>query len=87
MVGVIETTEKHHLQLAVGHEGGGGGSRVETDEKNHLQLAFGCEGGGGGGIRVKTTKMTTSGSRLDAREVVVVADGQNDEKKPPPARN
>jgi hypothetical protein len=38
-------------------------------EKNHLRLAFGCEGGGGGGCRVETTKVTTSGSHLDAREV------------------
>jgi len=54
----------------------GGGSHVEINEKNHLRLAFGCEGGGDGGSRVEMTKMTTSGSRLDAREVVVVADGQ-----------
>ena len=65
--------EKHHLQLAFGREGGGGGSRVETPKNNHLRLAFGCEGGGGGGSRVETTKRTTSGSRLDTREVVVVA--------------
>jgi len=50
----------------------GGGSRVETTEKNHLWLAFGCEGGDGGGRHVKTPKITTSGSRLDAREVMVV---------------
>jgi len=66
----VETAEKNHLRLAVGREGGGGGSRVETDEKNHLWLAFGCEGGGGGS-HIETTKMTTSGSHLDAREVVV----------------
>jgi len=41
-------------------------------EKNHLQLAFGREGGGGGGRRVETPNKTTPGSRLDAREVVVV---------------
>jgi hypothetical protein len=52
--------------------GGGGGSQVETAEMNHLWLAFGCKGGGGGGSRVETPKKTTSGSRLDAREVVVV---------------
>jgi len=40
---------------------------------DHLQLAFGCEGGGGGGSCVETPKWTTSSSRLDAREVVVVA--------------
>jgi hypothetical protein len=40
---------------------------------NHLRLAFGCEGGGSGGRRVETPKKTTSGSHLDAREVVVVA--------------
>ena len=42
-------------------------------EINHLRLAFGREGGGGGGSRVEMPKWTTSGSRLDAREVVVVA--------------
>jgi len=41
-------------------------------EKDHHWLTFGCEGGGGGGGRVETPKMTTSGSRLDAREGVVV---------------
>jgi len=35
-------------------------------------LAFGREGGGGGGRRVETPKLITSGSRLDAREEVVV---------------
>jgi len=39
-------------------------------KKNHLWLAFECEGGGGGGRRVGRTKMTTFGSRLNAREVV-----------------
>jgi len=29
---------------------------------------------------VETSKVTTSGSRLDVREVVVVGDGQNAEK-------
>jgi len=43
------------------------------NEKNHLRLAFGREGGGGGGRPVETPKKTTSGSRLDVREVVVVA--------------
>jgi hypothetical protein len=43
--------------------------RVETAKNDHLRLAFGREGGGGGS-RVGTTKITTSGSRLDAREVV-----------------
>ena len=42
-------------------------------EKLHLQVAFGPEGGGGGGRRSKTSKSSTSGSRLDAREVAVVA--------------
>jgi len=37
-----------------------------------LWLAFGREGGGGG-IRVEMLKRITSGSRLGAREVVVVA--------------
>ena len=35
-------------------------------------LAFGCKGGGGGGRHIETPKLTTSGSRLDAREEVVV---------------
>jgi len=52
-----------------------------NDENDHLWLAFGCEGGGGGGSRVETTKMTTSGSYLDAREVVVVGDGLKERKK------
>ena len=42
---------------------------------------FECEGGGGGGRHVKTTKWTTSGSRLDAREVVVVAEALEGRKK------
>jgi len=45
---------------------------VEKGEKDHLQLAFGCEGGGGGGNGVERRQNTTSGSRLDAREVVMV---------------
>ena len=64
--------EIDHLRLAFGHEGGGGGRRVETAEINHLQLAFGCEGGGGGGTGSRIDEKTTSGSCLDAREVVVV---------------
>ena len=70
--------EKDHLQLAFGCEGGGDGKRrVEwwweacwKKEKNHLRLAFECEGGGGSERRVETPK-NASGSRLDAREVVV----------------
>src|SRR6266568_418143 len=42
-------------------------------EKHHLRLAFGCEGGGGRGKSIKMREKTTSGSRLDAREVEVVA--------------
>jgi len=34
---------------------------------------FGSKGGGGGGSHVETMTVTTSGSHLDAREVVVVA--------------
>ena len=59
---------------------GGSGRCLEIAEKDHLWLAFGREGGGGGGSRVERSKITTSSSRLDAREVVVVADGRNDEK-------
>jgi len=47
------------------------GDRLK-EQKNHLWLAFGCEGGGGGGRQVERPKKTTSGSCLDAREVVVV---------------
>ena len=42
---------------------------------------FGCEGGGGGGRRIKTDKRTTSGLRLDAREVMVVVEASKLEKK------
>ena len=45
----------------------------QNDQMDHPWLAFGREGGGGGGSRVKMPKSTTSGSRLDTREVVVVA--------------
>ena len=65
--------EMNYPQLAFGCEGGGGGgSHVEMMKKNYPWLAFGCEGGGGGGSHVETMKMTTSGSCLDAREVVVM---------------
>ena len=57
----------------------------KTLDNHYLQLAFECEGGGGGGRRVGRTKETTSGSHLDAREVVV-GDGLKERKKPPPAR-
>ena len=55
-------------------------------EKNHLRLVFGCEGGGGGGRHGERVEKTTSGSRLDAREVVVVGDVVKATKTPPPAR-
>ena len=55
-------------------------------ERNHLRLVFGREGGGGGGVRVETPKMTTSGSRLDMREVVVVGVASKRRNQPPPAR-
>jgi len=45
--------EKHHLRLAFGCEGGGGGGR---DVKHHLWLAFEREGGGGGGNRDRRPK-------------------------------
>jgi hypothetical protein len=56
---------------------------IETAKNDHLRLAFGREGCSSGG-RVGTTEITTLSSRLDAREVVAVADGQNDKKKTPP---
>ena len=65
------------------------GDVSKVRKKNHLQLAFGREGGGDGGWRVETmkrTKNTTSGSRLDAREAVVVGDMSKVQKKLPPAR-
>ena len=69
-----QKAEKLHLQVAFGPEGGGGGGRwAKWIEKHQLQLTFECEGGGGGGRRSKTSKSSTSGSRLDAREVAVVA--------------
>jgi len=44
----------------------------QNAKMGHVQLAFGREGGGSGGVRIEMLKRTTSGSRLDAREVVVV---------------
>jgi len=54
-------------------------------KKTSKKTTSGCEGGGGGGRRVETLKNITSGSRLDAREVVV-GDVSKRRKKPPPAR-
>jgi hypothetical protein len=78
--------ERNHLRLAFGCEEGGGGRRVERTKKNHLRLVFGREGGGGCGRRVGRTKMTTSGSHWDTREVVVVGVASKRRKEPPPAR-
>ena len=50
-------------------------------EMDHLQLAFGCKGGGCNGRHVETAKWTTSGSRLDMREVVVVGGVSKRQKK------
>ena len=61
------------------------GSRRNA-EMDHLRLAFGSEGGDGGGSRVETPERTTSGSRLDAREVVVVGFASKRRNGPPPAR-
>ena len=47
---------------------------------------FGHEGGGGGGSPVETIERTTSISRLDAREVVVMAGLLKQTKEPPPSR-
>ena len=60
---------------------GGGGVKMI-----HLQLAFGSEGGGSGGSSVETTEKSTSGSRLDAREVEAVAVALKPLKSPPLAR-
>jgi len=57
----------------------------QNAEKNHLRLTFQCEGGGGG-IRIETSKWTTSGSRLEAREVGVVGGTSKRRNEPPPAR-
>ena len=54
--------------------------------KIHLQLAFGREGGGSRGRRVETSEKPTSSLRLDAREVVGLADTSKHRKNPPPAR-
>jgi len=53
---------------------------------DHPRLVFGRKGGGGGGIRVERLEITTSGSRLDAREVVVVGVTSKRRNQPPPAR-
>ena len=58
----------------------------QNAKKIHLLLAFGCEGGGSGGSGIEIIKRSTSGSHLDAREVVVVADVLKCQKDPPPAR-
>jgi hypothetical protein len=43
-----QNSQRNHLQLAFGCEGGGGGGTGgQNDERNHLQLAFECEGGEG----------------------------------------
>jgi hypothetical protein len=47
---------------------------------------FGCKGGGSGGSGIETIERSTSGSHLDVREVVVVADVLKRQKGPPPAR-
>ena len=49
----------------------------QNGRKNHLRLMFEREGGGGGGRCVETAENNTSGSRLNVREVVVVAGDQN----------
>ena len=75
-----------HPRFAFGCEGGGGsGRRVKRSKRIHLQLAFGRKGGGGGGRRVETDERTTSSSRLDVREVVVVVGASKPTKEPPPA--
>ena len=51
-------------------------------KKNHLRLAFGLKGGGGNGSCTETAEKSTSGSRLDTREVVVVAKALKTAKRP-----
>jgi len=58
------------------------GEPRRSTEKHHLQLTFRCEGGGGGS-RVETPKKTTSGLRLDTREMGGMSKERN---KPPLAR-
>ena len=58
------------------------GSRRNA-EMDHLRLVFGSEGGDGGGSRIKTPERTTSGSRLDVREVVVVGFASKRRNGPP----
>jgi len=54
---------------------------MERVEKSHLRLAFGGEGGDRGARCIENRKKTTSGSRFDAREVVVLAYALKIEKK------
>jgi len=68
-------------QLAFGCEGGGGGGRcVETTKKNHLQLTLDTREVVAE-VLMEQPKKTTSDSHLDAREVVVVAEGLKQPKK------
>ena len=53
----------------------------QKNRKIHLRLAFRCKGGGG--RVVEKSKKSTSGSRLDVREVVLVGDLSNSPKSPP----
>jgi len=55
-------------------------------EKHNPRLAFGREGGGDGGRWSKKTENTASGSRLDAREAVMVVIVTEGRKTQPPAR-
>ena len=69
---------RNHLQLTSECEGGGVvAGPLKKLKKTPLQLAFGWDGGGSGGKRVEMSKKSTSGSHLDGREVVVVANTSN----------
>jgi hypothetical protein len=50
------------------------------------RLDASCEGGGSGGSGIEIIERSTSGSHLDMREVVVVADVLKRQRGPPPAR-
>jgi hypothetical protein len=74
--------ETNHLWLAFECEGGGVVAGPPKSQRTRLRLAFGPKGGGSGGKRVEVSKKSTSGSYLDAREEVVVANASKSSKRP-----